>query len=76
MRTAAVASICLLFFAAGCASPGMKGEGKMEYKTLEAGAKAPDFWLKNQDQQRVSLSTFEGKKNVILVFFPLAFTPV
>lgn len=46
------------------------------YKPPAIGEKAPDFWMKNQDQLRVSLSDFSAKKNVILVFFPLAFTPV
>ena len=38
------------------------------------GAEAPDFTLKDQDGQPVTLSDFRGKKNVLLVFFPLAFT--
>ena len=59
-------------FAHGCAMTGTV----IEYKPPALGEKAPDFWMKNQDQLRVSLSDFSGKKNVILVFFPLAFTPV
>jgi peroxiredoxin len=47
-----------------------------DYKPPAIGDKAPDFWMKNHEQLRVSLSDFSGKKNVILVFFPLAFTPV
>ena len=43
---------------------------------LQIGDKAPDFTLKNQDQLNVSLSDFHGKKNVVLVFYPLDFTPV
>ena len=43
---------------------------------LEMGDEAPDFTLKNQDQLNVSLSDFRGKKNVVLVFYPLDFTPV
>ncbi|MEB3034510.1 peroxiredoxin [[Mycobacterium] nativiensis] len=42
----------------------------------EVGAEAPDFTLKDQDQQLVTLSDFRGKKNVLLVFFPLAFTGI
>ena len=37
---------------------------------------APDFKLKNYDGTEMSLSQFRGKKNVLLAFFPLAFTPV
>jgi len=43
---------------------------------LAIGDKAPDFTLKNQDQLNVSLRDFRGKKNVVLVFYPLDFTPV
>lgn len=41
---------------------------------LDVGAKAPDFTLKDQNNQQVSLSDFAGKKAVLLVFYPLAFT--
>lgn len=41
---------------------------------LEVGTKAPDFTLKDQNNQEVSLSDFAGNKNVLLVFYPLAFT--
>ncbi|MGV0732839.1 peroxiredoxin [Mycolicibacter sinensis] len=43
---------------------------------LEVGTEAPDFTLKDQDQQQVTLSDFRGDKNVLLVFFPLAFTGI
>ncbi|HPY25636.1 MAG TPA: redoxin domain-containing protein, partial [Mycobacterium sp.] len=35
---------------------------------LEVGSEAPDFTLKDQDGQPVTLSDFRGKKNVLLVF--------
>ncbi len=41
---------------------------------IEAGAEAPDFTLKDQNGQEVRLSSFRGVKNVLLVFYPLAFT--
>ncbi|WP_072802377.1 peroxiredoxin [Rhodococcoides yunnanense] len=41
---------------------------------LEVGVKAPDFTLKDQNNQEVSLSSYYGAKNVLLVFYPLAFT--
>ena len=37
---------------------------------------APDFEMRNQEQIKVSLSEFKGKKNVVLVFYPADFTPV
>jgi len=40
------------------------------------GETAPDFTLKDQDGKEVRLSDFRGRKNVVLAFFPLAFTPV
>ena len=39
-------------------------------------AEAPDFTLKDQNGQPVTLSDFRGAKNVLLVFFPLAFTGI
>lgn len=44
--------------------------------TLDVGAEAPDFRLKDQNGQPVALSGFRGAKNVLLVFFPLAFTGI
>lgn len=40
------------------------------------GAPAPEFTLKDQDQKEVKLSDFRGKKNVVLVFYPLDWSPV
>lgn len=42
---------------------------------LSVGDKAPDFKLRDSDKNEVSLSDFKGK-NVVLLFFPLAFTGV
>ena len=44
--------------------------------TLKVGDKAPDFTLADQNGNKVTLSSFVGKKNVVLVFHPLAFTSV
>jgi peroxiredoxin len=43
---------------------------------IEAGTKAPDFELKNQHGETVRLSDFRGEKNVVLLFYPFAFTGV
>ncbi len=40
---------------------------------LEVGTIAPDFTLRNQFGQEVSLSDFRGKK-VVVMFYPFAFT--
>ncbi len=43
---------------------------------LTAGDEAPDFELRSHRGGTVKLSDFRGKKNVVLAFHPLAFTPV
>ncbi|MGY4650103.1 peroxiredoxin [Mycobacterium sp. URHB0021] len=43
---------------------------------LDVGRPAPDFTLKDQNQQPVTLSGFRNAKDVLLVFFPLAFTGI
>ena len=42
---------------------------------LEAGAKAPEFTLNDQDGRPVSLSSFRGQKNVVVYFYPKDDTP-
>ena len=50
----------------------------MTAPTLErppaAGERAPDFALASTSGETVTLSTFAGRKGVLLAFFPLAFT--
>lgn len=43
---------------------------------VTVGAPAPDFTLKDQGQKEVKLSDFRGKKNVVIVFYPLDWSPV
>ena len=43
---------------------------------LTAGQDAPDFELRSHKGGTVKLSDFHGRKNVVLAFHPLAFTPV
>ena len=43
---------------------------------VEVGQQAPDFELKDQHGTPVRLSDFRGRKNVVLVFYPLAFSRV
>jgi peroxiredoxin len=42
--------------------------------TISIGNAAPDFELSDQHGNKVSLSSFKGKKNVVLLFIPFAFT--
>jgi mycoredoxin-dependent peroxiredoxin len=43
---------------------------------VEVGDQAPDFELKDQHGTPVRLSALRGEKNVVLVFYPLAFSSV
>jgi peroxiredoxin len=43
---------------------------------VEVGQEAPDFELKDQHGHPVRLSGLRGSKNVVLVFYPLAFSGV
>ncbi len=44
--------------------------------TLEIGRHAPDFTLRDQHGQEVTLSGFRGERNVVVLFFPFAFTGI
>ena len=44
--------------------------------SIAVGQTAPDFTLPNQDKKEVKLSDFTGKKNVVLMFYPLDWSPV
>lgn len=41
---------------------------------LKVGDMAPDFEMLSNKRERVKLSDFRGKKNVVLAFYVLAFT--
>jgi len=43
---------------------------------IQVGDKAPDFELKDNHGRSVKLSDFRGEKNVVLLFYPFAFTGV
>jgi peroxiredoxin len=42
----------------------------------EVGQQAPDFTLKSHNDGEIRLSDYRGQKNVVIAFFPLAWTPV
>jgi peroxiredoxin len=44
--------------------------------TVEVGSEAPDFTLNDYNKQPVTLSSFRGGKNVLLVFYPFAFSGI
>ncbi|WP_434448590.1 peroxiredoxin [Lentzea sp. E54] len=43
---------------------------------VEVGSEAPDFTLNDYNKQPVTLSSFRGEKNVLLVFYPFAFSGI
>jgi len=43
---------------------------------VEVGEEAPDFTLKDQNNQEVTLSSFRGDRNVLVVFYPFAFSGI
>ncbi|MBN1955042.1 MAG: redoxin domain-containing protein [Anaerolineae bacterium] len=59
--------------ACGGAAP---GTCEIENARLEVGDPAPDFRLMDHTGRYVRLSDFRGTHNVIIAFYPLAWTPV
>ena len=43
---------------------------------IEVGQQAPEFTLPDQYGQQVSLADYRGAKNVVLMFYPFAFTGI
>jgi peroxiredoxin len=44
--------------------------------SLQVGEQAPDFTLKDQNNQERTLSELRGDRNVLVVFYPLAFSGI
>jgi len=43
---------------------------------IEVGQPAPDFTLRDQNNEEVTLSSFRGSQAVLVIFYPLAFTGI
>jgi peroxiredoxin len=43
---------------------------------LKIGQMAPDFTLPDHLGRTIRLSNYRGQRNVVIAFFPLAWTPV
>ncbi len=67
----------LIFLAAWALAAVLAGAQKpvIAQTNLKVGEPAPDFTLLSDQWQPVKLSDYRGKKNVILAFYVLAFTP-
>ena len=68
MKTAAIRWLLLFFALWGFSMP-------WGAAAIEVGDKAPDFDLPSTQGGRLKLSSFEGKKNVLIEFYVLDFTP-
>jgi peroxiredoxin len=44
--------------------------------TLTIGQAAPEFEVVNQHGEKISLASFKGKKNVVLLFYPFSFSGI
>lgn len=64
----AFAALLLLAIAAAAQTP------QAPQTTLKVGDTAPDFTLTDTAGNKVKLSDYRGKKNVVLAFYVLAFT--
>jgi mycoredoxin-dependent peroxiredoxin len=43
---------------------------------IAVGQPAPEFTLRDQNQNEVKLSDLVGKRNIVLMFYPLDFSPI
>ncbi len=48
----------------------------MDNAPLKVGQPAPEFELMNQDKKPIKLADFRGKKKVVLLFYPMDFSPI
>ncbi len=80
-----MSSLVVLFFVCGSAGAQVSGKGIFDPGKLKptdstgkikVGDTAPDFALPSLSGEKVSLSGFKGKKNVVISFVPAAWTPV
>ena len=71
MKRLFLSALTLLLFSAAAFS---QAAPKAPQTHLKVGDAAPDFTLTDTEGNKVKLSDFRGKKNVVLAFYVLAFT--
>ena len=69
MTAAVILALAALPFAARA-----QNNAAVTTTNLKVGDAAPDFTLPTDQRGSMTLSSFKGKKNVILAFYVLAFT--
>ncbi|MGH9556129.1 MAG: redoxin domain-containing protein [Terriglobales bacterium] len=76
MRKPLLASLLLLALASPAVAQKKEApkEAPPPAPKIKVGSRAPDFTLKDQNGNGVSLASFRGKKNVVLAFYVFAFT--
>ena len=62
------------FFLLTLSAAALFAQPPAQHTHLKVGDEAPDFTLPDTNNKPVKLSDFRGKKNVVLAFFPAAFT--
>ena len=75
MKSSALLIGCFLLVGTVLQAPGRAQEPAVAKTQLKVGDVAPDFTLSDQNRKSISLSDFWGKKDVILAFYVLAFSP-
>jgi AhpC/TSA family protein len=68
MTRRAIRVMAILLVLVGLSAP-------VTVSALEVGDKAPDFELPSSQGGKLKLSSFQGKKNVLIQFYVLDFTP-
>ncbi len=75
MKLMSIVLGCFLLLGTFMQAPGSAQQPAVAKTNLKVGDIAPDFTLPDQNRKPVSLSDLRGKKNVILVFYVMAFSP-
>jgi len=73
-RTALLALLTLMFAALPGGLWAQTEKKDVPEPSVKVGDEAPDFTLQDQNGNKVTLSSFRGKKNVALAFYIFAFT--
>jgi cytochrome oxidase Cu insertion factor (SCO1/SenC/PrrC family) len=70
--------VLLLASIAGCSGENQDQSdcSQVNNAQLAVGAEAPDFRLQDYTGRYITLSDYKDKTNVVIAFFPAAFTPV